>query len=217
MMATEHEEATTTMIRLQSSDGKTFAVPVEVVRVSRTIDTMLKELGAEPEDVIPLPNVHSRILNKILGWAEYYVSSNPPEPAQQSELPPTPPPAAPSTSPSLPPPQPRPQPRVPQRSRAQLLPPPSHTLTQWEREFVAKNREDVYDLLLAANYLDIKGLLDILCKAVADMIQGKDPQQIRRAFNASEPSTITTYPPPIPFDGTPLPSSPDSLPTHPHT
>ena len=42
MMATEHEEATTTMIRLQSSDGKTFAVPVEVVRVSRTIDTMLK-------------------------------------------------------------------------------------------------------------------------------------------------------------------------------
>ena len=29
-------------VRLQSCDGKTFAVPVSIVRVSRTIDTMLK-------------------------------------------------------------------------------------------------------------------------------------------------------------------------------
>ena len=29
-------------VRLQSSDGKTFAVPLNVVRVSRTLDTMLK-------------------------------------------------------------------------------------------------------------------------------------------------------------------------------
>lgn len=26
--------------------------------------------------------------------------------------------------------------------------PPSHTLSQWDKEFVVKNREDVYDLLV---------------------------------------------------------------------
>ena len=26
--------------------------------------------------------------------------------------------------------------------------PPSHTLSQWDKEFIAKNREDVYELLL---------------------------------------------------------------------
>ena len=69
-------------------------------------------------------------------------------------------------------------------------------------------------VLQAANYLDIKGLLDILCKAVADMIRGKDPQEIRRAFNASEPSVSTTYPPPP--GPAPLLSPDSSFPTH-HT
>ncbi len=35
----------------------------------------------------------------------------------------------------------------------------------------------------AANYLDIKGLLDITCKTVANMIKGKAPEEIRRTFN----------------------------------
>jgi len=48
----------------------------------------------------------------------------------------------------------------------------------------------------AANYLDIKGLLDILCRTVAETIRGKDPKQIRRTFHASDPSNIQPYPPP---------------------
>lgn len=39
----------------------------------------------------------------------------------------------------------------------------------------------------AANYLDIKSLLDVLCKVVADMIKGRDPQDIRRVFHAPDP------------------------------
>lgn len=35
----------------------------------------------------------------------------------------------------------------------------------------------------AANYLDIKGLLDVTCKTVANMIKGKAPEEIRRTFN----------------------------------
>ena len=35
----------------------------------------------------------------------------------------------------------------------------------------------------AANYLDIKGLLDVGCKTVANMIKGKSPEEIRKTFN----------------------------------
>ena len=39
------------------------------------------------------------------------------------------------------------------------------------------------DNVQAANYLDIKGLLDVTCKTVANMIKGKSPDEIRRTFN----------------------------------
>ncbi|KAF7840999.1 SKP1-like protein 1A [Senna tora] len=35
----------------------------------------------------------------------------------------------------------------------------------------------------AANYLNIKSLLDLTCKTVADMIRGKMPEEIRKTFN----------------------------------
>lgn len=37
--------------------------------------------------------------------------------------------------------------------------------------------------LQAANYLNIKGLLDLTCQTVADMIKGKTPEEIRKTFN----------------------------------
>lgn len=38
-------------------------------------------------------------------------------------------------------------------------------------------------LFQAANYLNIKGLLDLTCQTVADMIKGKTPEEIRKTFN----------------------------------
>ncbi|KAK8601351.1 hypothetical protein V6N12_051188 [Hibiscus sabdariffa] len=35
----------------------------------------------------------------------------------------------------------------------------------------------------AANYLNIKSLLDLTCQIVADIIKGKMPEEIRKTFN----------------------------------
>lgn len=39
------------------------------------------------------------------------------------------------------------------------------------------------DVMQAANYLNIKGLLDLTCRTVANMMQGKSPEEIRALFN----------------------------------
>ncbi|KAG8819202.1 E3 ubiquitin ligase complex SCF subunit scon-3 [Serendipita sp. 411] len=41
----------------------------------------------------------------------------------------------------------------------------------------------LFEIILAANHLDIKPLLDVGCKTVANMIKGKSPEEIRKLFN----------------------------------
>ncbi|TXG64748.1 hypothetical protein EZV62_011742 [Acer yangbiense] len=56
-------------------------------------------------------------------------------------------------------------------------------ITAWDADFVKVDQNTLFDLILAANYLDIKGLLDLTCQTVADMIKGKTPEEIRSMFN----------------------------------
>jgi len=53
----------------------------------------------------------------------------------------------------------------------------------WDLEFCKIDQTDLFGLILAANYLDIKPLLDLTCKTVANMIKGKTPEEIRKTFN----------------------------------
>ena len=38
----------------------------------------------------------------------------------------------------------------------------------------------LFELILAANYLSIKDLLDVTCKTVTEMIKGKTAKEIRK-------------------------------------
>ncbi|CAI8600993.1 unnamed protein product [Vicia faba] len=52
----------------------------------------------------------------------------------------------------------------------------------WDAEFVKVDQDTLFDLILAANYLKIQGLLDLTCKAMSDMIKGKNLEEIRKIF-----------------------------------
>lgn len=41
------------------------------------------------------------------------------------------------------------------------------------------DKESFYNLTLAANYMDIKPLLDLCCAKIASLIKGKTPEEIR--------------------------------------
>ena len=50
-------------------------------------------------------------------------------------------------------------------------------------KFVDVEREEVFELMLAANFMDIKPLLELTCSALALKIKGKNPEEIRKTFN----------------------------------
>lgn len=59
----------------------------------------------------------------------------------------------------------------------------SEVVQDWYANFANVEQEVLFELILAANYMDIKPLLDLTCATVASMIKGKTPEEIRKTFN----------------------------------
>ncbi|XP_022093132.1 S-phase kinase-associated protein 1-like isoform X2 [Acanthaster planci] len=136
-------------IKLSSSDGEIFELDVEIAKQSVTIKTMLEDLGVDEDDdeAIPLPNVNSAILRKVIKWCTYH-KDDPPPPEDDEN-----------------------------REKR------TDDLCGYDLDFLKVDQGTLFELILAANYLDIKGLLDSTCKTVANMIKGKTPEEIRKTFN----------------------------------
>ncbi|XP_073150314.1 SKP1-like protein 1A [Henckelia pumila] len=142
-------DASKKMIVLKSSEGDTFELEELVARESQTIRHMIEDDCADA--VIPLPNVTSKILAKVIEYCKRHVQT---ESKAESD-------SVPVAADSL----------------------PDAELNKFDKEFVQVDQGTLFDLILAANYLNVKGLLDLTCQTVADMIKGKTPEEIRSLFN----------------------------------
>ncbi|XP_020572701.1 SKP1-like protein 1A [Phalaenopsis equestris] len=126
-------------VTLKSSDGDMFVVEEAVARESQSILHMLQDGCGD--GVIPLPNVNTKILSKVIEYCEKHSRSGSSDDKRVEEL------------------------------------------KNWDADFVKVDQATLYELMLAANYLNITGLLDLTCKTVADMINDKTPEEIRRTLN----------------------------------
>ena len=104
----------------------------------------------EDDDVteIPLPNVKSTVLAKVIEFCTHHQT----EPMSEIEKP----------------------------LKSAVM---SEVVQKWYADFVNVEQVLLFELILAANYMDIKPLLDLTCATVASMIKGKTPEEIRRTFN----------------------------------
>ena len=59
----------------------------------------------------------------------------------------------------------------------------TRTLKEWEKNYFQKfDDADKFKIIIAANYLDCKLLLNLGCKFIADMIKDKSTEQIAKLF-----------------------------------
>src|SRR6218665_3997436 len=61
-------------LKLRRADGEIFPIDVDLARMSRTLRTMMDDLGLQQEEdeEIPIQNVNSSILRKVIQWAMYH-------------------------------------------------------------------------------------------------------------------------------------------------
>ncbi|GLJ19919.1 hypothetical protein SUGI_0360870 [Cryptomeria japonica] len=59
---------------------------------------------------------------------------------------------------------------------------PEEDLKKWDTKFVNVNERILFELTMAAKFLNVSNLLDLLCKTVADKIKDLSPEQIRELY-----------------------------------
>jgi S-phase kinase-associated protein 1 len=109
---------------------------------------------ADKTTEIPLPNVKSEVLRKVIEFCEHHLA----EPMTEIEK--------------------------PLKSQNMV-----DVVQKWYADFVDLEQVLLFELILAANYMDIKPLLDLTCATVASMIKGKTPDEIRGTFNITNDFT----------------------------
>ncbi|KAJ7537390.1 hypothetical protein O6H91_11G004200 [Diphasiastrum complanatum] len=126
-------------VELRSSDGQMFEVDEAVAFQSQILKNLIEDIGKD--SAVPLPNVTSKILAKVIKYCKYHVDlhkSGDKKPKEDLD---------------------------------------------WDADFVKVDRATLFELIMAANYLNIQSLLDLTCQTVADMIKGKTLEEIRKTFN----------------------------------
>lgn len=136
-------------VLLVSQEGETFDVSIEVASMSNLVKNIIDENQDEEEtQEIPLPNVKSENLAKVIEFCQHFQT----EPMNEIDKP------------------------LKSSNMAEVV-------QEWYDKFVTVDQETLFELILAANFMDIKPLLDLTCATVASMIKGKNAEEIRKIFN----------------------------------
>ncbi len=153
---TEKQNSNTMVVyTLISADQKRFELSRKAAMLSELVCTMVEGEDEEKDLEIPLPNIKSNTLEKIVCFCVHHETN----PMKEIEKP------------------------VKSSIIKELVP-------EWDAEFIdGFNQPDLYDLILAANYMDFAYLLDLACAKIASTLKGKTSAEIRESFGITEEFT----------------------------
>ncbi|KAN0102616.1 Cullin repeat-like-containing domain protein [Hyaloscypha variabilis] len=153
------------MVKLVSKDLVVFEVEQRVAEQSFLIQHLCAFFGEKivSRQYIPLPGVNESILRKVLEWCQHHKGdlSNTTRHHNGWD----------------------------QLSLVSSITKRNEELSEWDEKFFQVDQEMLFEIILAANYLDIIPLLSLAYKTVANMIKGKSPEEIRRTFNITNDFT----------------------------
>lgn len=141
------ETSSNQKVQLISADGVSYEVDVVVAQQSQLLKHMMEDIDGDFLE-IPVPNVQSNVLKKVLEYMEYHKED------PQSNL-----------------------------SEDGIARAKANDICPWDQKFLQVDQEMLFEIILTANYLDIRPLLEVGCRTVANMIKNKSPEEIRKTFN----------------------------------
>lgn len=140
------------MPTLSTSDNEVFTVERDVAERSVLIKQMLDDLG-DSDVPIPLPNVTSNVLKKVCFFVTILrgdcVDADPRTHGQVLDY---------CSHHRADPPPPADEAEESRKRTTEI--------SDWDSKFIQVDQEMLFEIILAANYLDIKPLLDVGCKTV---------------------------------------------------
>uniref|UniRef100_A0A0E0G4Y8 SKP1-like protein n=1 Tax=Oryza nivara TaxID=4536 RepID=A0A0E0G4Y8_ORYNI len=133
------KEGSDSIILLISSDGQHFQVTEAEASMSKLVSNMIEDECTE--NGVPLPNVASNVLAKVLEYCKKHAAAADEDVAVKDQ-----------------------------------------ELKSFDASFIDVDNTMLFNLILAANYLNVPSLLDLACQHTADLIKGKTVQEIRDTF-----------------------------------
>ncbi|KAJ1998659.1 hypothetical protein H4R26_005377 [Coemansia thaxteri] len=146
------------MIKLTTAEGAVISVERDIIEQSGTIRNILSDVGSSDKP-IPVPNVSGPILTKIIEYCRHHRN----EPARRQ----------PPDSYLL----------EENDSSEAAVQRAVEQMDEFDHQFCRVDQGTLFDIILAANFLDIQPLLDVAGYTVANMMKGKSVEEIRATFN----------------------------------
>jgi S-phase kinase-associated protein 1 len=141
-------------VYLQSADGQGFTIlKRDIVPCSKTLHDLIEDVTVtSPEDPIPLPNVSSKILIKIVEYCKQHASD--PVPCKTEE-------------------------ETDTKKKKVAIPKETSWDEEFMRDL---DLDTVMDLIVAANYLDIGNLLELGANYLSKAVTGKTTVEVFKYF-----------------------------------
>jgi hypothetical protein len=152
------------MLTVTLPNGEVKVNKAYITAASETVKKMLEEMGSDLTS-IPLGNIDEATFSLIVKYLDLQVANG----ASLS-------------------PKPESEPNPDKYN--------SNNITPYDKAFAAEveaiGMKSVFNLTMAANYLDMKNLLELMCKTIANMIKGHSPEDVKKKFAIDESGPISS-------------------------